>query len=210
MSLLLIILKSMAIGVLGSVPVGPIVMLAVQRCLSSGWKAGLRCSTGAILSDTVFAAMAMFAVKTTSDLLQKHSIAIQVCGGLIIALTGIGMLLRRSTLNKKETRYNSMTDAAQSIAMGFTNPGSFFWVLGALTAMGIGRDSISIAESILVISGVFAGSMGYWLLLTYLASRKGGKFSVRTLNRINKYFGAAILLFGLFFIAIGLAKLYCQ
>jgi len=207
MSLLLIILKSMAIGILGSIPVGPIVMLSVQSSISCGQRAGMRCALGAILSDTVFAAMALFAVSITSDLLQKYSSAIQICGGVIIAMIGVLMLLKKGDpKRRKRSRYHSMADAAKSLVMGFSNPASFFWVLGALTASGMGSENISVAESFCVVFGLFAGCLLYWLLYTHFAAKKEDSFSVPTLKRISKVFGAAIIAFGFFFIIFGIIK----
>lgn len=204
MRLLLIILKSMAIGIIGSVPVGPIVMLAIQRSLMKGQGAGMRCAIGAILSDTVFAAMAIFAVGITSTLLQHYSNTMRIIGGMVIAAAGISMLMDADSFEggSDNTRY-ALGDIGKSIVMGFSNPGSFFWILAALTTSGISSGVISVYESAAVVFGVFSGSLLYWLGLTYFLSKKGGRFNSSFLRYSNKVFGVAILLFGLFFLVFG-------
>lgn len=208
MNLLLIILKSMAIGVIGSIPVGPIVMLSVQRSLLDGQRAGMQCAMGAILSDTVFAALALFAVRMTSTLLQDYSCLIQICGGIIIAGVGAGMLLSKGELKRRrQSRRHRIAETGKSMAMGFSNPGSFFWILAALTAIGVSHENLTHLESVCVVASVFAGSLLYWLILTYFAAKKGSDFSMPTLKKVSRIFGAVIILFGLFFTVRGVCGL---
>ena len=208
MNLLLIIIKSMAIGIIGSIPVGPIVMLTVQRSLLDGQKAGMRCAMGAILSDTVFAALALFAVSITAALLQDYSCHIQIFGGIIIAGVGAGMLFSKGELKRRrQSRRHRIAETGKSMLMGFTNPGSFFWILAALTATGISNDSITPVESVCVVASVFGGSFLYWLILTYFAAKKGSAFSMPALKLVSRIFGAVIIVFGLFFVLRGVCRL---
>lgn len=208
MSLLLIILKSLAIGAFGSIPVGPIVMLTFQRSLLRGQKAGMGCAMGAVLSDTVFAAMALFAVSITSDFLNRYSTPIQICGGILIVTVGISMLVRKH-YSKKITgnKYDSISDVGKALVMGFSNPGSFFWIVAALSATGMSGGSITSVESICVVAAIFTGSMLYWLLLTHYAAKKGETIMISTLRKFNRLFGGVIVLFGLLFIILGLSEI---
>lgn len=208
MRLLLIILKSLAIGVLGSIPVGPIVMLTIQRSLVSGQKAGMGCAIGAILSDTLFAAMALFAVSITSDFLNRYSMQIQIFGGILIALVGASMLVRKCYKRTiAGNKYDSISDAGKSLVMGFSNPGSFFWIVAALSATGMSSGNITPIESICVVTAIFTGSMLYWLLLTHYASKKGETIMIPTLKRFNRIFGGVVVLFGLLFIVLGVSDI---
>ena len=88
MSLAHMILNAMVIGALGSLPVGPIVVMTFQKSLCYGRKAGMACASGAIASDTVFAAIALFAYSLISNLLLEYSKQIEIIGGLVIVIMG--------------------------------------------------------------------------------------------------------------------------
>ena len=201
MEILPLILKAMLIGALGSIPVGPIVMLTLQRSISGGKKAGMSCAIGAILSDTIFATLALFAFKLVSELLEKYTHIIEMGGGIIIAAVGFSMLFQKFHISKPKLKASRILfDSGKSLLMGLSNPGSFFWILASFTAMGFDANTLSPIQSILVIAGVFMGSLLYWFLLTSIAAKGENRFNLKTLLKINRFFGVLIILFGAYFI----------
>ena len=205
MSIPVMIIKAMAIGVLGSIPVGPIVILTFQRSLTHGRKAGMACALGAILSDTVFAALALFAFSVISNLLKTCSNYIEIAGGLIIIAVGIGMLLKKgSRIAEQMTKSSVVYDTGKSMLIGFTNPGSFLWILAAFAASGFDATQMTVLQSALIVGSVFAGSFIYWYFFTLLVSKGKDRLKLDTLLKINRISAVAIILFGIFFLCRGL------
>lgn len=204
MSITSLILKSMLIGAIGSVPVGPIVMLTLNKTLSSGQRAGMYCAMGAVISDTIFAMLAMFAFNLTANLMDGYSTTIEIVGGAIIIAVGIGMLFRREVPRERISATKALYDSGKSLMIGLVNPGSFLYILAAFASGGFEVGEMTFIESMLAVAGVFAGSFLYWLILTYLASKGKGRLGLATLHRINKLFGIAVILFGIYFIVKGI------
>lgn len=207
MSSILLIIKAAVIGALGSLPVGPIVIMAFQRSVNSGHKAGMACAMGAIVPDTIYAALVLFAFSFVNGFISRYSDQIELIGGAVIIAVGIGMMLRKGTKSKKRLSTSDvLSDSGKAILMGFSNPGSFLWILTAFAAMGFDSSTLSIMQSLIIVAGVCGGSFIYWYFLTLLASKGESRIKLDTLVKVNRVSGAVVVAFGLFLLVQGLIK----
>ncbi len=199
----------MVIGASASIPVGPIVVFTLQRTISGGRKAGMACATGAILSDTVYAIIAVFAFSAIASFLEANTGVFKIVGGAIIFLVGISMY--RSRVKKVQDRITKRAialDATKSILMGFSNPGGLLWILATFAAFHIEPHQMPGYMSLVIVLSVCAGSLLYWLAFTRIAAKGKKNFSVPTLLRINKISGIFVAIFGLFFLLTGLDMVF--
>ena len=205
MSLAHMIFNAMVIGALGSLPVGPIVVMTFQKSLCYGRKAGMACASGAIASDTVFAAMALFAYSLISNLLLEYSKHIEIVGGLVIVILGMAMWLKRHKQLSEAQGFSSILyDTGKSMLMGFSNPGSFFWVLAAFAASGFEAGSLTALESAIIVLSVALGSLIYWYAFTWFVAKGRNRLKEDTILKISNISAIAIILFGIFFLCKGI------
>lgn len=199
------IIEAMLIGALGSIPVGPIVIFTLERTLSKGRISGMAGAFGAIVSDTIFAALALFAFGLISDYYLRYTSVFQIVGGAVILTVGLSMLFKKMVrVQRRITKRSVLFDSGKSLLMGLTNPGSFLWILAAFAACGFNPDKMSLAQSALVVAGVFTGSFLYWYLFTWIAAKGKKVLTPETLLKVNRGSGIAVALFGMYFIVKGL------
>lgn len=207
-NILLIILKAMLVGVLGSIPVGPIVVFTFQRTLNDGRWAGMASAMGAVVSDTVFAVIALFAFDMMSNVFLGHSMMVELIGGLVILAIGIGIILKKSQGRRRQlSTSNYLLDSGRALLMGFLNPGGLLWIIAAFASFGFDSSHLNLVESVAVVAGVFVGSLLYWAVFTYFVSRGEKGINYQTLLKINTASGVAVAIFGLFFIVKSLVNI---
>lgn len=198
----------MLVGVLGSIPVGPIVVFTFQRTLNDGRWAGMASAMGAVVSDTVFAVIALFAFDMMSNVFLGHSMMVELIGGLVILAIGIGIILKKSQGRRRQlSTSNYLLDSGRALLMGFLNPGGLLWIIAAFASFGFDSSHLNLVESVAVVAGVFVGSLLYWAVFTYFVSRGEKGINYQTLLKINTASGVAVAIFGLFFIVKSLIKI---
>ena len=79
------ILKGFIIGICASAPIGPIAILVIQKTLSKGHKAGFITGMGATCVDTIYSAIALFALAIAQNFMEEHNEIILLAGGILVA-----------------------------------------------------------------------------------------------------------------------------
>ena len=204
------ILKGFAIGICASAPIGPIAILVIQKSLSKGHKAGFITGMGACVVDTVFSIIAIFALAAAEQLINEHRELILLCGGIVVTILGWSMNasdpLRKLRAREKRQGSVSLTDFLQSVLMGLSNPGAIFVIFALFAFFGIGPLDRSDWRVTPIVLSVSLGSSFYWVVVTWLLSRFGKKFKMRTILWINRITGAVIIVIGLVLIGEGLFR----
>jgi putative LysE/RhtB family amino acid efflux pump len=192
------LLRGVSIGLTVAVPVGPMAILCVRHTLASGAGTGLFFGAGIASADTTYAAIAAIGVAAITTFLDDHENAIRLVGGLIMVGMGLGVLSSGfvPSVDRRMTTRLPAT-AAFAIAFGLTiaNPMTIMIFAGLLAGYGatLTEPSRSIA---VLLAGVFAGSMGWWLVVVMATSSIRVKTTERWLRRLSMFAGAGILLFG--------------
>lgn len=201
------IIKGILVGIVASIPVGPIAIYVMQKSMSNGWKAGMQCALGCTVLDSMLAFFSVFAYGIISGFIESNSGIIEVLGGMIIVGVGIAMVL--STPQKptdrpmKRSRKKIALDMSKSFLMGLSNPGAFAWMLALYGAFQLDAHDGSPLGKLIIVLSVFIGSFGYWLGFSWLASKGNKLFKISTLTKINHISGVFVCLFGAYLIGIG-------
>ena len=93
-----LVLAGIGIGLLVAAPIGPVNVLCIQRAVAKGFWGGLAAGLGAMLGDGLLAAIAAFSMTAISDLMIAYSGPIQLFGGALLIVFGIGLLFARPML----------------------------------------------------------------------------------------------------------------
>ncbi|MFV0295658.1 MAG: LysE family transporter, partial [Hyphomicrobiaceae bacterium] len=89
----LIIPVGVIIGILISLPTGPINLLGLQRAAERGFFGGLAAGLGIMLGDGLIAMGAAMGVNAVSGALRLYRTAIQLVGGLALLGAGLKLML---------------------------------------------------------------------------------------------------------------------
>ena len=93
-----LVLAGIGVGLLVAAPIGPVNVLCIQRAVAKGFWGGLAAGLGAVLGDGLLAAIAAFSMTAISDLMIAYSGPIQLFGGALLIVFGIGLLFARPML----------------------------------------------------------------------------------------------------------------
>jgi threonine/homoserine/homoserine lactone efflux protein len=202
-------LAGLIIGFLAAAPIGPINILVIQRSLQQGRRSAMWLGAGAALGDAVFAAGAALSLSAISALLTAHLVLLQIGGGVFMALFGLFLWHQAPHLEAPGQRLPPILHVMLAVLMmTLTNPATLLWFVAALAMFrfeALGSESVSAQlHTGLLVSGVFCGSMLWWLALCSLAVNSRARFTDLHLRRMNQ--GCAILLIGLG--ACTIAKVY--
>ncbi len=197
------LLKGLIIGFSIAAPVGPIGILCIHRSLKEGNLAGFVTGLGAATADGIYGAIAAFGLTIISHFLLKHQFVIQLCGGIFLFYLGIKTFLAKSTKDKihEKAQHSLVKIYSTTLFLTLTNPMTILSFMGIFAGLGLGTSYASYTHAILLVIGVFIGSLIWWLILsTGVARIFHHKLSGNAIHRVNQFSGVIILLFG--FIAI--------
>lgn len=203
------ILKALLTGFLAAVPLGPVLMLVVQKTMRHGrWK-GFVTGLGSMCADTIYACIAMFALGAVGDFIDDHFGLILTVGGLVVMVVGSIMAYRQNPPEEapaEESRFTALGYAAEAMICAFSNPGVIALIMALMAFFGLDAGS-TVAPSWLLLCCVAAGEAVYWFVLTRLVS---GVLHVgpRTLVTMGRTFGLAIAVVGLVLCIKGLSMIF--
>lgn len=190
--MLKIFLQSVLIGIAIAAPVGPIGLLCIKKTLEIGLKAGLAVGFGAALADSIYGLIAGLGLTAITEILIGKASTIQLIGGILLILLAIKELRSKPSSNELTTNTSSSLPKLSLIIffLTLTNPLTILSFLAIFAT--IAGNNISIPESILMVAGIFLGSMLWWTLLASIINKIHHKLPQSWIHRI-KFLSALIL-----------------
>lgn len=198
--LLSAILRGWIVGLLASMPPGPIGILCIQRSISKNRRSGFVSGLGASLADTIYATIAFFSVSLVVGFVEKHTMIITIISGMIIAAIGVKIFMSNPVVQIRRNRAgksNLWQDFLSAFGITIANLGYIFFFIILFAAFGISHASLGMFNGALMIAGVFLGSASWWFALTFIVNLFRDKFRPRHLLYINRWSGAIIAVLGL-------------
>lgn len=195
------LIKGVLIGLLASIPLGPIGVIAIQRTLSKSHRSGFVSGLGSAVADTVFAAVALFSLKVVMGFIESHIAFIKVLGGISVVIVGMTIFLKNPVVQIKRNRAgkgsNLWSDFLSVFFITLANPAYILIFVALFAALGVSYDASSVnLHSGMMLLGVTAGSSLWWLTLTTMINLLRKRFRPRHLLWINRVSGAVIVILG--------------
>lgn len=204
-----LIAKGILIGLLVSIPLGPIGVLVIQRTVNKSRTAGLLSGMGAALSDTLYAIIAGFSLTFILDFIRENEILFQTIGALVVLALGIHIFFKNPVRDLRRNRLRGNThfqDIISSFLVTFSNPLTVFVFLAVFTSSGVAISLEQPYHSVIVILGIFSGAFIWWFSLSGIVSLFRHKINLRILWWINKTAGAIIVIFVLVTVLVMVQK----
>jgi threonine/homoserine/homoserine lactone efflux protein len=195
---LTIFAKGILIGLLVSIPLGPMGILVIQRTVNKSRVAGLLSGIGAALSDTLYAIIAGFSLTFAINFIRENEILFQSIGAMVLLAMGIHIFFKNpvTDLRRKRLRGNThFKDMISSFLVTFSNPLSVFVFLAVFASSGVAINLEKPYHAFFVILGIFAGAFIWWFSLSGIVSLFRHKMNLRILWWINKTAGVVIVMF---------------
>jgi len=180
------------IGIAIAAPVGPIGMLCIRRTLEIGLIGALAVGLGAALADSVFGVIAATGMTAVSHFLLSKEVYIKIIGGsflIFLAYREITASSSSSGANGAESKTLSKL-TTQVFFLTLANPATILSFI-AIFAI-IGGAATTPSEMIIMVLGIFLGSMTWWLFLGTMIVSFRHKLPERWIDRI-RYLSVLIL-----------------
>lgn len=207
--LLRVFYDGILIGVLASIPLGPIGVFVIQRTLYKGRFAGLFSGVGAALSDTLYAIIAGFSLSFIIDFIREMQSILQLFGSLV--LLGFGFFLFQSNPVRQLRKQNAgssnyMQDLAATFLLTISNPMILFVYLGIFAGFNL-MESTDSVHVLTLIGGIFTGGCIWWFSISTFVNLFRSKFNPRRLFWVNRISGLIVMALALFSVAYAIAKM---
>ena len=196
-------LQGLLIGVSIAAPVGPIGVLCIRRTITYGRVMGFLTGGGAATADAFYGAVAAFGLTIISTLLINYQDLLRLVGGIFLIFLGLRTFLAKPNnreTNSSETNY--LNAYFSTFFLTLTNPLTILSFMGIFAGLGIATsDRGDDSNAVLLVVGVFIGSMLWWIVLSNLTTLIRGKIATIGMIWVNRISGIIILGFGL--VALG-------
>lgn len=199
--------QSILVGILASIPLGPIGVLCIQQTVNYGRAAGFANGYGAALADTLFATIAAWGLSFIISYIRTHQSEFEMFSGVVILIMGVVINRRdpiRSFRQRGKVKRKLWQDVVYTMLLTLTNPLAIFLFLALMTMLGVVVDPARPKDIVFVVAGVHVGAALWWFGLTYGVSRIRSLFRLRRLWWFNKISGLVIAAFGAIAVLHGL------
>jgi len=201
----MLFLKGLIVGLVISIPIGPIGILCARRMLTHGRTAGVVSGMGAATADVIYGFVAAFGMTFISGLLTGNEFWLRFAGGAFLCLFGIRTFIEEPerkillSLQKEKERHAGMY--VSTFLLALTNPTTIFSFAAVFAGLGLAGATSSILSALVLVLGVFLGSTLWWLLFAGAFSVFKRRFDHHEIQLINRIAGLVITSFGVLALA---------
>lgn len=207
--MLQIYIDGIMVGVLASIPLGPIGVLIIQRTLNKGHLSGLMSGAGAALSDTIYAIVAGFSLSFIIDFVKERESLLQLIGSFVLLAFG-SFIVFSNPVKQLRKQYKTPTNYFQDFATTFvitlSNPVILFLFLGIFAGFNL-VDNKEGMNVLAIIAGIFSGGLLWWFSISSLVNYFRDRFNPRRLFWVNRISGVVIMTLAFLSVLYAVAKM---
>jgi threonine/homoserine/homoserine lactone efflux protein len=193
-----IFFQAMAVGFVIAAPIGPMGVLCIKRTLTNGFWCGLATGLGAASGGAVYGILVAFSITSITAFLTSKMLSIKLIGGGLLAILGVRELYSHKNLVVGGSEHLSFAKALGSaFLVALTNPIGLISFLSIIPAL-VESLCCTPMQAVILVSGIFTGSITWWLILSTIISRTKRHLSVNQLQIIRVLSGIVLICFGLF------------
>lgn len=186
--------KAALIGLSIAAPVGPIGLLCIQRTLAHGAKVGFASGFGAASADACYGAVGAFGMSALIQVFVALATPLALAGALFIGWMGV-QTWRAAPAGQAAGLNDEIRPArafASVFALTLTNPMTILSFIAVFAAIG-GATQPAFGDALVMVSGVFAGSALWWIMLALGVASIRHKLGPVLVRNINRVAGALLL-----------------
>lgn len=178
-------------------PIGPIGLLCIRKTIQHGFSVGLSIGLGATLADILYGSMIIMGINQFCEYMVVKKDFLYILSGIFLLLLGVYELIIGNA-SKSEKFYPSVRAyfAVQSFLFGLTNPSVMIPFCGIFAVLDIHCQTIR--DFFAILSGLFMGSISWWLFLTFFSKKIHQVLSEKILWTLNFCFAVFLIMLGLY------------
>jgi threonine/homoserine/homoserine lactone efflux protein len=191
------LLRGILIGFSIAAPVGPIAVLCIRRTLTQGRTYGLISGLGAATADAIYGCIAGFGLTFISSILINQQMWLRLIGGVFLCYLGARSFLSQPAEQATPDKGKSLIGTyASTFFLTLTNPMTILSFAAIFAGVGVVRAGANYVSAMVLVLGVFLGSVLWWLILSGSISLFRAKFNSNWLRLVNQISGIIIFGFG--------------
>jgi threonine/homoserine/homoserine lactone efflux protein len=200
-----VLLSGIGVGLMVAAPIGPMGVLCIQRTCASGLKAGLATGMGAATVHLLFGSVAAFGLSAAMrEWLAQGAQALSLISASLLFWFAARILHRKVVIGLSPLSRESVCHLYLSaVVFGLSNPVTLLLFAAALPALVLPSDA---GQGPIIVSGIFLGSVGWWVSLSSVAALARDRLSVQALMFTNKMSGLALAGLGALMLASALGE----
>ncbi|HAH73103.1 MULTISPECIES: LysE family translocator [Butyricimonas] len=199
---ILYLFKGMLVGLMVSIPLGPMGVLIIQKTLHKGALSGFIAGMGAASADFFYASVAAFGLGYVINTVQTHELLLQIIGGIFLLCIGLKIYFDNPIRQIRQRRQGRVSktgllgDYLSLFFLTVSNPITVVVFMAVFAGMSVFGESSSMLGELLVVMGVLLGGGVWWYTLSTLVNIFRKKFRLRVLITINRVSGLVITILG--------------
>jgi len=194
-------LKGIIVGILVSIPLGPMGVIIIQKTLKKGVLAGFISGLGVSCADLFYATIAAFGLGIVINTIEEHKLWLQLIGGLFLIIVGMVIYfdnpLKSMRQKKKISKTGLLGDFLTLFILTVSNPVSIVIFMAVFAGTSVIGDEPTIKSQLILLTGIFFGGMLLWYILAILVNGFRRKFRLRLLLTINRIVGILVAILGI-------------
>lgn len=190
-------------GLVIAIPVGSVWAHCMRRSLLSGRRAGVVAGLGAATADVLFAIVAVFGVSALSNFFETYRDHLIIFGSILLFWIGFHSLIKELptdafTRKRLFSLYDAVGDFVSTFVLSMTNPTTILSIAIAVTYFGLTEIAKNSFENgVALVTGVFVGSLIWWVVLSLLVHYLKSKMDEKTWRVVNKVTGVIMIIIGI-------------
>ncbi len=197
-------LKGIGMGLLVSIPLGPVGIMCIQRTINRGLKSGVFSGLGAAAADLFYALIAGFGLSYIINFIEARQTIIQIIGAIIVVFVAFKIFYTNPAVQLRKHRNkkgNHFEEIVSTFIVTLSNPAVFFAFLAMFAAFNVINSQAGHLGTITAIAGIFVGSMLWWYVLSAMINHFRTKIRLKNLWWLNKIMGVIVFLCGILALA---------
>jgi threonine/homoserine/homoserine lactone efflux protein len=188
----------MLIGALAAFPLGPVGMLCVQRALHHGARSSLATASAIALASGLWCVVALLGLKELSDKITLGGPAFRIVLGGFLVVVAVKNLRRPGVAGAVAVNHRKLAgDFLFTFLIVSCNPITLVTVTALLAAFGLARVKLNPAGVCGLSLAVFAGGVGFWLILSWALASLRARLGDRVAGGLSRSCSVALLILGL-------------
>lgn len=194
------IFRGMLIGLMVSVPLGPMGVLIIQKTLHKGALSGFIAGMGAACADLFYATVAAFGLGFVINTIKTHEIILQIVGGIFLLIMGLNIYfanpLKQIKARRRVTKKGLLGDFLSLFFLTVSNPVTVVVFMAVFAGTSVLGETPTFSTEIMLLIGVLLGGSAWWYTLSTIVNIFRKKFKLRVLVTINRVSGIIITILG--------------
>ncbi|MGE5421409.1 MAG: LysE family translocator [Chloroflexota bacterium] len=190
-----ILIRGIILGLIVSVPLGPIGIILINRTIKRGVMSGVFSGLGLGVADVLQAIIAALGLTLIIGFIREQRSMLSFTAGIVIIAAGVKVFFSNPIrdLRKRDQAGKSLwRDFYTVFILSITNPYTILIFVAFFSGFPVKADIRPGMIPFILIPGIFIGTMAWWTTLSWVVSRFRERIRLKVLFRINRFAGIII------------------